>query len=107
MLPAPRIALDDKHPHYGRAPGPPSRSAEALPQRRNREARADLGDGFHVADIDAEFQSRRRDRCRRAGIVTEPEFDVLAFGLGQAAVMGEELVRDPVLLAHQTQAIRI
>ena len=66
-------------------------AADALQEGRDRARRAELADEVDVADVDAELERGGGDqRLQLAGL--EPLLGVEALLLGQAAVMGGDLV---------------
>jgi hypothetical protein len=76
-----------------------------LAQRRGRERRVDLPDAGDAADVDPQLERRGADRGGRLGTVAESLLDILAERFREAAVVGEELDRDPVRFAAAAQEV--
>src|SRR5690606_18723233 len=84
---------------------PSTAASEALPKGGEGPGRANLGDRSHRTDVDAELQRRGGHRGRRQIAVLEAGLKLLSKALGQAAVVGKELVRHTAALAPTPQAV--
>ena len=71
---------------FRHAPEPVARAADALQERRDPVRRAELADEIDVADVDAQFERRRRDeRFQLAGL--QPLLGLEPMLFREAAVM--------------------
>ena len=83
---------------------PVAGAADALQRDGDRARRADLADQIHRADIDAQFERRRRHHRAQLAVL-EPRFRFEAQSARQAAVMRQHgILAQPLGKAHARRA---